>query len=328
MLDVPILHHPFNGLCRLVEQGFTLVDLGAHVRGNLFGDMVIRFKSDKQHGLGNHRFGVGDAVKISVLRDGTGRASKGTVGGVVLDRRASNIDICIKPSDMHMFSRARTYRLDCFVNELAYDRMRAGLTAFTSTGKKRSETDQERTISRTIRDLIIYSYPNAMLRLAQSPGGLRVALPYIPPSADDGDEVKIIKEKQPKKANAPEPIQPIFATHEKLRHLAAIADDDDDSDIEIEASRHCHTKAELDRALLDLTKIQKKYGQAALNDSQVASIRHALQLHPISLIQGPPGTGKVGGPSLDKLLSSLFTDTTFLLNRRRRPATCSPRSSC
>jgi len=266
-----------------------LVDLVANVRGNLFGDMVIRFKPNSQHGLGNHRFGVGDAVKISVLRDGTGRSSQGTVGGVVLDRRANNIDICIKPSDVHLFSRARTYRLDCFVNKLAYDRMGAGLTAFTAIGK----TGPERTISRTIRDLIIYSYPNAMLRLAQSPGGLRVALPYIPPSADDTDEGEATKEKHAKKANAPEPIEPIFATHEKLRHLAAIADDDDDSDIEIEASRHCHTKAELDRALVDLKKIQKKYGQAALNGSQVASIRHALQLHPISLIQGPPGTGKV-----------------------------------
>lgn len=275
-------------------------NLVAHVRGDLFQDKVIRFKSDNQQGLGNHRFGVGDSVKISVLRDGSGHIkhgsgplSVGAIDGVVLDRRANNIDICIKPGDLHIFSRSRTYRLDCFVNKLAYDRMRAGLTTFTSTSKQRSETDQERTISRTIRDLIIYSYPNAMLRLAQSPGGLRVALPYIAPSADDHTDAAAVIRVVASKANTPEPIQSIFTTHEKLRHLAAIADDDDDSDIEIEASRHCHTKAEIDRALVDLKKIQKKYGQTALNDSQVTSIRQALQLHPISLIQGPPGTGKV-----------------------------------
>jgi len=33
------------------------------------------------------------------------------------------------------------------------------------------------TVSRTIRDLMLYSYPRSMIELASTPGGLKMALP-------------------------------------------------------------------------------------------------------------------------------------------------------
>jgi hypothetical protein len=42
-----------------------------------------------------------------------------------------------------------------------------------------SSSVSELKISQAIKDLLLYSYPNSMLRLARSPGGLKLALPAL-----------------------------------------------------------------------------------------------------------------------------------------------------
>jgi hypothetical protein len=49
----------------LVEEGLTLLGLCAIPREVLFKDRVIRFSPDESGVLPNHRFNVGDTVKIS-----------------------------------------------------------------------------------------------------------------------------------------------------------------------------------------------------------------------------------------------------------------------
>ena len=76
------------------------------------------------------------------------------------------------------------YRLDCFVNRVSYDRMLESLqlllqSSVSSSSSSSSSSVSELKISQAIKDLLLYSYPNSMLRLARSPGGLKLALPAL-----------------------------------------------------------------------------------------------------------------------------------------------------
>ena len=73
------------------------------------------------------------------------------------------------------------YRLDCFVNRVSYDRMLESLQLLlqSSVSSSSSSSVSELKISQAIKDLLLYSYPNSMLRLARSPGGLKLALPAL-----------------------------------------------------------------------------------------------------------------------------------------------------
>lgn len=97
------------------------------------------------------------------------------VDGVVLDRRSRYLEICIKASDAINLeaSTGKLYRLDCLVNRVSYDRMLLALQIFTQTSSSNG------TVSKLVKDLLLYSYPNSIIRLHLSPGGLRLALPQI-----------------------------------------------------------------------------------------------------------------------------------------------------
>lgn len=275
------------------------MNLTASVRGDLFQETIVRFKPKPKHALGSHQLAVGDSVRISRFVDGRTSKTKDIVG-VVLDRRARNIDVCIQISDASFIRNEDAYRLDCSVNKIAYERTNAAISALSLTtqqemDKRQLESSEDclggHDISHAIRDLVIYSYPNSMLQLAQSPGGLRAALPYIPTSSHSPSHST---------TNEDASQGPIFRTHEKLRHLAGMVSLDDFSDEDSEDSDSgalysplAYTAAEIDRALHELRKIQSKRGLAPLNDSQIEAMRGVLQGQPISLIQGPPGTGKV-----------------------------------
>jgi hypothetical protein len=79
------------------------------------------------------------------------------------------------------------YRLDCFVNRVSYDRMleslqlllQSSVSSSSESTSSSSSSVSELKISQAIKDLLLYSYPNSMLRLARSPGGLKLALPAL-----------------------------------------------------------------------------------------------------------------------------------------------------
>jgi hypothetical protein len=109
-----------------------------------------------------------------------GPLSPSALEGVVLDRRPKYIDISLRGMDSMQIDVSADYRLDCFVNRVSYDRMLESLQLLLQSSVSSSSSSvSELKISQAIKDLLLYSYPNSMLRLARSPGGLKLALPAL-----------------------------------------------------------------------------------------------------------------------------------------------------
>lgn len=155
---------------KLQREGFTLLGMIALPKGSLYQDKVYRFQYSRGEALPFHRFTIGDTVRITLAQGGD-LFDEDAIEGVVLDRRSKYLDICLKESDALRMTR-RFYRLDSFVNRVTYDRMIEALQLFLSPNSGDSMP-----LSRTIRDLLLYSYPNSLIHLANSPGGLKLALP-------------------------------------------------------------------------------------------------------------------------------------------------------
>lgn len=164
-------------LQRLVKEGFALTNLKAFSKGFLYQDKVYRFKLVTGLQLPFHKFSVGDTVRITVHshmpRTESKRPLENAITGVVIDRRSRFLDVCF--SDAIDIEPSPYYRLDCCVNRVAYDRMMESLQFFVSP----SEDPAKKQVSRTVKDLLLYSYPNSMLRIADSPGGLKLGLPAL-----------------------------------------------------------------------------------------------------------------------------------------------------
>lgn len=163
---------------RLRAEGFVLFDMYPSARGALFQDKVFRFKVKDGAPLPFHRFSVGDSVRLSESKTGD-PLSESSVDGVVLDRGNRFLDVCVKEMEGYGpdVDIRKTYRMDNFVNRISYDRMMNALLLFVQQGNGVFP------ISRTIRDLILYSYPNSLITLANAPGGLRLGLPKVLPQA-------------------------------------------------------------------------------------------------------------------------------------------------
>lgn len=151
--------------------------------GNLYQEKVFRVRPGTGTQLPFHRFSVGDSVRITTMRGNP--LGENAIDGMVIDRRQKYLDIAIQELDSLKLDTYKFYRLDCFVNRVSYDRMIEALQLFlklntnsNSNSSKGTNSDKQ-LISRTLRDIILYSYPNSMIRLAKSPGGLRLALPTI-----------------------------------------------------------------------------------------------------------------------------------------------------
>ena len=155
---------------RLRAEGVTLFDLSPSSKGNLFQDKVIRFQNSAKSRLPTHQFSPGDSIRMT--QRGLDPLRSEGVEGVVLERSFRHIDVCIKASSASSIDFAKLYRLDQFVNRVAYDRMINALQLFLNPEAGTT------CVSSIVRDLILYSYPNSMLRLANSPGG---AVTYQPP---------------------------------------------------------------------------------------------------------------------------------------------------
>lgn len=146
---------------RLQSEGFTLLNLNIHLKGNLYQEQVYRFSSSTYEKLGYHRFGVGDSVKVTLSRGGD-PLSESAIDGVVLQRNQKYLDVCIRTSDTYLLDKKLNYRLDTIVNRITFDRMINALQLFLQPAASSGTTSL---ISKSLRDVILYSYPNSMIQV-------------------------------------------------------------------------------------------------------------------------------------------------------------------
>ena len=186
------------GAGRLRREGYALFDLRAVPKGTLFQDKVFRLTLDPlasaagnargrdigpMSSLGFHRFGVGDSVRLSRSRSRAGPLSGSALDGVVLDRRAHYLEVCFRATDSVAIDPMQRYRLDCFVSRVGYDRMMQALHLLLQADGSPGAPLSQPAIARPLRDLLLYSYPGSLLRMARSPGGLRLSLPPLQAAA-------------------------------------------------------------------------------------------------------------------------------------------------
>ena len=156
---------------RLTKEGFTLLNLSVAPRGNLFQEKVFRFTKKSPDGnLPFHQFAVGDCVRITVSFGDF--LSEDLIEGVLMDRRPKYLDISLNLKDAARLDIGSSYRLDAVVNKVTLDRQVDALQQFLTPTVAGTLG-----VSRAVRDIILYSYPNSMIQLANTPGGLRMALP-------------------------------------------------------------------------------------------------------------------------------------------------------
>ena len=154
-----------------MKEGFTIIDLAVYPRGNLFQEKVFRFScSSNDDKLPFHQFAVGDSIRITTALGDP--LSPDSIDGVLLDRRQRYLDICLNNSDSNKIDTMMKYRLDCMVNRVTYDRQIEALQTFLTPPSMGVLG-----VSRAVRDIMLYSYPNSMIQLANTPGGLKMALP-------------------------------------------------------------------------------------------------------------------------------------------------------
>ncbi len=106
---------------KLRENGYALFNLEARYSGRLFGERIVRLRSNGESGLGNHRFQQGDIVTICRHEP----LKEKVVEGIVLQRKRGSLSIVIS-SDMHKV-RSGTWRIDRGANRIAHDRMQDAL---------------------------------------------------------------------------------------------------------------------------------------------------------------------------------------------------------
>src|SRR3546814_1754327 len=75
-------------------------------------------------------------------------------------------------------------------------------------------------LSRTVRDLILYSFPNSTLRIARMPGGLKLGLPVADPSIAPETPTNASSGEGAVAATTEIP-EPVFETNSRLQALAS-----------------------------------------------------------------------------------------------------------
>jgi hypothetical protein len=181
----------------LRAEGFVLLDLTASMKGSVFQDRVVRFRLDRDdEPLPFHRFSTGDSVKITKISKHKSGQYKplnldNSIDGVVLERRQWYIDVCVDAAVAESTKWSGLFRLDSHVNTVTFTRMMEGLGRITRSLLRPDSSDNVHSAilrphrtSGWLRDIILMTYPDSILRLSSSAGGLRMALPaLIRPSA-------------------------------------------------------------------------------------------------------------------------------------------------
>lgn len=324
---------------RLTKEGFTLLQLRVIDKGYLFRDRLYRFyvpngaeveesttaaaESGKSFGnLPFHKFDVGDTLQIRPCLGYRHKpdADSSPILGVVTDKHPRYIDMCIR--DNITLEDTLKYRLDDYVNDVAFERMADSLKQLVKPPKHENSERGSNHVSNTLRGLLLFSYPNALLRLSKSSGGLKTA------SSELNFRSNEVHREDPKKAllfeleaanrnsadseqsdqllnfsdvlkkfhehhsassgtYTPPHLQPIFEVHEKLNSLVWPAPPQQSSPLGTTTTPY--SIAEIQCALESLLEKQAEVSvtknEAWLNRSQIEAIQLALQ-QPISLIQG------------------------------------------
>ena len=149
-----------------------MLNLMATPKGNLFQEKVYRFVGPDNAKLPFHQFSVGDCVRITPSHGDP--LSDTPLEGILMDRGQKYLDICLSVKDAASIDVFTKYRLDTMVNRVAFDRQIEALQRFLNP-----PSEDNMGISRAVRDIILYSYPNSMIQLANTPGGLKMALPCM-----------------------------------------------------------------------------------------------------------------------------------------------------
>jgi hypothetical protein len=183
-------------------------------------------------------------------------------------------------------------------------------------------------ISKILKDLLLYSYPNSIARLANSPGGLRLALPSIGITVAKGSisvdstistNVSSLQTPFNIKQRLMELIKSPSSVSKMSFRSTLFSDCVDDinsspkhGELELDpifstnsrllllsqtlsfssTSVSTYDKTDVSRALNALNDQLSLINKSRLNRSQLIALSESI-LRPIALIQGPPGTGKV-----------------------------------
>jgi hypothetical protein len=132
---------------------------------------VFRFTCKDNGGkLPFHQFAVGDSVRITAM---SADPINGSIEGVLMERRQRYLDICLSNKEASEINTAIDYRVDSMVNRVTYDRQIDALQHFLQPTSRMQKIG----VSRVLRDIMLYSYPNSLIQLANTPGGLKMALP-------------------------------------------------------------------------------------------------------------------------------------------------------
>ena len=176
-------------LGKLKSEGLTIFDLKPSFQGALFQDHIIRFDWGRDKELPYNKFANGDSVRIT-LKGKNPLNNNDFVDGVVLRKGRKYINVCVRAVDLINIQKGRKYRLDASVNRISYDRMLDSLQLFLrselgngdssdsrDSRDSNNKSNKNNKISRVVRDLILYSYPNSLVRLSLGGQGLRLGLP-------------------------------------------------------------------------------------------------------------------------------------------------------
>ena len=114
---------------------------------------------------------MGDSVKITATS--ADPLNGVTMEGVLMERRQKYLDICLSSKEASSIDTEVKYRVDSMVNRVTYDRQIDALQQFLQPSSRMKKVG----VSRVLRDIMLYSYPNSLIQLANTPGGLKMALP-------------------------------------------------------------------------------------------------------------------------------------------------------
>eukprot|EP01039_Chlorochromonas_danica_P007753 gene7753-8564_t len=315
-------------LFQLIEEGYTVVDLDCTIARRLYQDYILKFSvtddssPSRRARIAPHRLAVGDAVLVSRRLPQTNHKANrertsSVCQGIVYSVGAYAIEVavpgsCPLQSLDDSRSEIKSFRLDYIVNRLPYDRMLTALQYFLHPmpgGSSSSGT----LLSTTIRDLILYTYPNGVLRSssgrAQSVAdalhepprfhnmtisplvGGEISMPWPQKRRRGHDDDNRMKDNRNQKSESQLSMPDAVLTTNRRLHAMLHPPQRTTERLEVTQSLVPFSLLEIDRALCQVDLQLQDHPTNQLNPSQWEAVRESL-LHPVACIQGPPGTGK------------------------------------
>lgn len=343
-------------LFQLIEEGYTVLNLDCTIARRLYQDYILRFSvaddssPSRRARIPPHRLAVGDAVLVSrrlpQTNHKTNRERTSSVcQGIVYSVGAYAIEVavpgsCPLQSLDESQSEIKSFRLDYIVNRLPYDRMLTALQYFLHPMPGGSSSSGA-LLSTTIRDLILYTYPNGVLRSSSSrtqsvadvlQEPLRshisplmdgeLSMPWSQKGASrrrgHNDDNRMKDDRNQNSESQFSMPDAVLTTNRRL-HAMLHPPQRTTERQEVTQSLVPFSLLEIDRALCQVDLHLQSHPTHQLNPSQWEAVRESL-LHPLACIQGPPGTGKV---SFSPLHVCFFYLCSRAVLRQRQCVQCS-----